>query len=194
MTSRILTLQLNADQAAALDELQVATGERTPAKAILAAIRTDARTRRQSAERLALVERQAEELCRVNERLEGTLAELRRAQDQIVKREKLAALGQLTAGVAHEIRNPLNFIKNFAEGCVDLLAEMEQEPTPTPVGAAAPSGDGQRRDMAGVSADIGENIERILFHAGRADRIVRDMLALGRGRRRAVPDAHQRPC
>ena len=67
-------------------------------------------------QRLNLVEQLAGELQGKNEQLEGVLAELHRAQDQIVTREKLAALGELTAGVAHEIKNPLNFVKNFARG------------------------------------------------------------------------------
>ena len=66
-------------------------------------------------QRLNLVEKLAQELGEKNEQLEEVLGELQRAQDQIVLREKLAALGEVTAGVAHEIRNPLNFIKNFSE-------------------------------------------------------------------------------
>ena len=77
-------------------------------------------------QRLNLVERLAEELQGKNEELETVLADLRRAQDQIVMREKLAALGELTAGVAHEIRNPLNFVNNFSEVSEELLAEMQE--------------------------------------------------------------------
>ena len=54
------------------------------------------------------------------------LGDLQKAQDQIVMREKLAALGELTAGVAHEIRNPLNFVKNFAEASEELLEEFQE--------------------------------------------------------------------
>ena len=75
-------------------------------------------------QRLNLVEKLAEELQDKNAELENVLADLQRAQDQIVMREKLAALGELTAGVAHEIKNPLNFVKNFAEVSAELIEEL----------------------------------------------------------------------
>ena len=78
-------------------------------------------------QRLNLVEKLAEELKGKNEQLEDALANLQRAQDQIVMQEKLAALGELTAGVAHEIRNPLNFVKNFSEVTEQLLEELLEE-------------------------------------------------------------------
>ena len=84
-------------------------------------------------QRLNLVEKLADELQdknvqleSTNDRLESTLEDLNRAQDQIVMREKLAALGELTAGVAHEIRNPLNFVKNFSEVSEELIVELRE--------------------------------------------------------------------
>ena len=147
------------------------------------------RLRSIEAQRLNLVERQAEELRRVNSRLEDTLGELRRAQDQIVMREKLAALGELTAGVAHEIRNPLNFVKNFAEGCTELLTELNEELAELISAEAGHLDDEQREYVAEINGDMSENLERILHHTKRADRIVRDMLSMGRGggERRPAP-------
>ena len=147
------------------------------------------RLRSIEAQRLNLVERQAEELRRVNSRLEDTLGQLRQAQDQIVMREKLAALGELTAGVAHEIRNPLNFVKNFAEGCTELLAELNEELADLISAEAGHLDDEQREYVAEINGDLSGNLERILHHTTRADRIVRDMLSMGRGggERRPAP-------
>ena len=147
------------------------------------------RLRSIEAQRLNLVERQAEELRRVNSQLEDTLGQLRQAQDQIVMREKLAALGELTAGVAHEIRNPLNFVKNFSEGCTELLTELNEELADLISAEAGHLDDEQREYVAEINGDMNENLERILHHANRADRIVHDMLSMGRGggERRPAP-------
>ena len=109
-----------------------------------------------------------------NTELEVVLADLQKAQDQIVIREKLATLGEVTAGVAHEIRNPLSFVKNFSEASEELLAEMRE---------ALEEG-GESPDVgliSNISNDLGENLERIRNHVDRANRIVQDMLAIGRG-------------
>ena len=109
--------------------------------------------------------------------LENANESLRQAQDQIVAREKLAALGELTAGVAHEIRNPLNFVKNFAEASDELLEEMNE---------IIDEGDGTFSEddisyIKEISGDLTGNLERIRSHGNRADRIVHDMLMMGRG-------------
>ena len=128
------------------------------------------------AQRLNLVEQLAEELQGKNEQLESVLAELERAQDQIVVREKLAALGELTAGVAHEIRNPLNFVKNFSEASEELLSELEE----VIADVADDIGEEDKDYIQEISNDLNGNLERIRTHGDRANRIVNDMLMMGR--------------
>ena len=127
-------------------------------------------------QRLNLVEKLAEDLQSKNDELERVLADLHLAQDQIVAREKLAALGQLTAGVAHEIRNPLNFVKNFSEASEELLVELKE--------VVEEIGDDIEEDQLSyigeISQDLSDNMERIRSHGNRADRIVHDMLMMGR--------------
>ena len=128
-------------------------------------------------QRLNLVEKLAEELQDKNAELETVLADLQRAQEQIVMREKLAALGELTAGVAHEIKNPLNFVKNFAEVSEELLEELGEILEET---GEAISED-QRGWIDEICQDLTDNLGRIREHGNRADRIVQDMLMMGRG-------------
>ncbi len=119
----------------------------------------------------------AGELQGKNDQLEIVLADLQKAQDQIVMREKLAALGELTAGVAHEIRNPLNFVNNFSEVSEELLQEMNE--------ILEEGGDSLNEEQKGniqdISQDLSSNLERIRTHGSRANRIVHDMLMMGRG-------------
>ena len=117
-----------------------------------------------------VLEVQRQDLASANENL-------RQAQDQIVAREKLAALGELTAGVAHEIRNPLNFVKNFSEASDELIEEMNE---------IMDEGEGDLDDeqmsyIKEIIQDLTDNLERIRSHGNRADRIVHDMLMMGRG-------------
>ena len=127
-------------------------------------------------QRLNLVEKLAEELGEKNTQLEDVLNELHRAQDQIVMREKLAALGEVTAGVAHEIRNPLNFVKNFSEVSEELIEELRE--------VLEEAGDvltEEQRDLIGeIATDLTENLTRIRSHGNRANRIVHDMLTMSR--------------
>ena len=124
--------------------------------------------------RLNLVEELNQELEGKNTELEVVLSDLQTAQDQIVMREKLAALGEVTAGVAHEIRNPLNFVKNFSELSEELLTEMRE--------AIEEGGNAPNVSLIGdISKDLIENLERIRHHGDRANRIVNDMLLMGRG-------------
>ena len=125
----------------------------------------------------------AGELSGKNDELEHTLADLSRAQDQIVMREKLAALGELTAGVAHEIRNPLNFVKNFSEVSNELLVELKEVLDEDGVTLS----DDQRGLVEDISGDLSSNLERIGSHTERANRIVHDMLMMGRGSSERAP-------
>ena len=141
-------------------------------------------------QRLNLVETLAEELKSKNDQLENALGDLEKAQDQIVMREKLAALGELTAGVAHEIKNPLNFIKNFSEVSVELMDELLEEiRNLTGNGKAAENGeDGEGPEdddtaeaIEEIAADLTGNLKTIHGHGERANNIVQSMLQMGRG-------------
>ena len=116
------------------------------------------------------------ELRKNNETLTATLDQLRTTQDQIVSQQKLAELGEVSAGVAHEIRNPLQFIKNFAESSVVIVAELAE------IAANKEKLDGEdfRSEVAELTADLTENMTRITHHSDRANRIVADMLDLRR--------------
>ena len=127
-------------------------------------------------QRLNLVEEMAEQLQEKNAQLEDVLADLQRAQDQIVMREKLAALGELTAGVAHEIKNPLNFVKNFSEASEELIEELNE--ILEEIGDSI--SEDQRSWIAEIQGDLSGNLGRIRSHGDRANRIVTDMLSMGR--------------
>ena len=126
---------------------------------------------------LDLVRELSESLQRKNDELERVLAELRQTQDRIILRRKLVELGELTAGVAHEIRNPLNFMKNFSEASEDLVAELRHEIDRRAVDLS----DDSRRAIVGAVEELTDNLARIRSHGDRADRIVRDMVTMGRG-------------
>ncbi len=128
-------------------------------------------------QRLNLVEQLAQELSERNDELQEVLEELSQAQDQIVAREKLAALGEVTAGVAHEIRNPLNFINNFSAVSAELLEEMAEVYEEFSDDLT----DEQRDLIEDINQDLNGNLERIQNHGKRANRIVQDMLLMGRG-------------
>ena len=137
----------------------------------------DLRQRSIQALQLDLVQKLSQDLQEKNEELERVLLELRQTQDQIVLRQKLAALGELTASVAHEIRNPLNFVKNFSEASEELLDELLE----TLDDSTSDLDDDKRRLITAISQDLAENMEHIRSHSDRADRIVHDMLLLGQG-------------
>ncbi len=102
---------------------------------------------------------------KLNDALEVTLSNLKSAQSQLVQSEKMASLGELTAGVAHEIQNPLNFVTNFSEVNKDLITEMKAEIEK-----------GNINEAIEIAKDISDNEEKIIFHGKRADAIVKGML------------------
>ena len=116
----------------------------------------------------------AEEASRT---IEAAYRELKTAQANLIQAEKMASLGQLTAGIAHEIKNPLNFVNNFAALSVDLLGELKETAAP---GFAALT-DEQRAEVEDVSAMLTSNLEKITEHGKRADGIVKAMLEHSRG-------------
>jgi len=97
--------------------------------------------------------------------IERTLANLKIAQDQLIRAEKMASLGELTAGIAHEIQNPLNFVNNFSEVNTELLQEMKSEMDA-----------GNMQQVKVIASDLALNTEKITHHGKRADAIVKGML------------------
>ena len=127
--------------------------------------------------RLNPVKRLTHELQATNAELETTRADLRRTREQVVVREKLAALGEITTGVVHEIKNPLNFVKNFAEVSEELLTELHEVIR----GCGEQLTEERRTLIQGISRDLTNNVKRIQSHTERANRIVYSMLRMGRG-------------
>ena len=97
--------------------------------------------------------------------IEKTLAELKSTQSQLIQSEKMASLGELTAGIAHEIQNPLNFVNNFSEVSNELIDEMNDELSK-----------GDIEEAKSIAAGIKQNLEKINHHGKRADAIVKGML------------------
>ncbi|MFN2439307.1 MAG: triple tyrosine motif-containing protein, partial [Chitinophagaceae bacterium] len=115
--------------------------------------------------RTAQVVEQKEEIASQRDNLEQTLLELKTTQDQLVQREKMASLGELTAGIAHEIKNPMNFVNNFAEVTAELVKEMNEQ---------LEKGDiSQAKTLA---ANVNQNLEKINHYGKLADAIVQGML------------------
>jgi signal transduction histidine kinase len=98
-------------------------------------------------------------------KIEKAYDELKATQQQLIQSEKMASLGELTAGIAHEIQNPLNFVNNFSEVNKELLAEMKEE-----------MDKGNLDDAKAIANDVIDNEEKIIHHGRRADTIVKGML------------------
>src|SRR5450631_4028077 len=102
--------------------------------------------------------------------LSQSLDELRTAQDRLVQTEKLASLGQLTAGIAHEIKNPLNFVNNFSALSAELIDELDETLAPAPLDQK------MRGDVDELTQMLKSNLEKVVQHGKRADSIVKNML------------------
>ena len=108
---------------------------------------------------------QNEEIETQKNSLEKTIKELNATQSQLIQSEKMASLGELTAGIAHEIQNPLNFVNNFSELNSELIDEMNDE-----------LNKGDIKEAKSIATDIKQNSEKINYHGKRADAIVKGML------------------
>ena len=113
-----------------------------------------------------------EEASRARAAAEAALGDLRRAQDQLVQSEKMASVGQLTAGIAHEIKNPLNFVNNFSDLSSDLLDELNEALAPEKLDLPADI----RAEIDDLTATLKGNLQKITDHGRRADSIVKNML------------------
>lgn len=125
---------------------------------------------RRKVELEGLVAERTAELTRQKEELENALTELRNTQSQLIQSEKMASLGELTAGIAHEIQNPLNFVNNFSEVSSELIAEIQEEIDKS-----------NKEEILEILKDLKINLEKINFHGKRADAIVKGMLLHSRG-------------
>ena len=123
---------------------------------------------------LDLVRSLSEEVQTKNDDLEKAMDELRRTQDQVVSQQKLLELRELTTAIAHQLSNPLNFVSNFSESCIELIEDIRQEmqcidSLPTE----------QRRGIDDLLGELQDSINRLLSHSNRAASVVQGALKLG---------------
>ena len=121
------------------------------------------------AEKNLLISQQNEQLeiqvAQRTKELQTSIEDLKATQSQLIQSEKMASLGELTAGIAHEIQNPLNFVNNFSEVNAELILEMKEELVK-----------GNIEEATNIAKDIADNEQKIIFHGKRADGIVKGML------------------
>ncbi|CAN5455621.1 hypothetical protein BH10BAC2_BH10BAC2_25410 [soil metagenome] len=152
----IAMLVINRKQKKALEKEKIKTQEIERENRITEALKSQLEI--QVAERTAALTLQ-------KEALEETVTELKATQAQLIQSEKMASLGELTAGIAHEIQNPLNFVNNFSEVNKELLLEMKEEIEK-----------GNIDEVKAIADDVIQNQEKINHHGKRADAIVKGML------------------
>jgi len=117
-----------------------------------------------------LVTERTYELTLQKEELQKAIDELKSTQNQLIQSEKMASLGELTAGIAHEIQNPLNFVNNFSEVSVELCQELQEEIEKADIEAS------EKEYITGIISDLSQNQQKITHHGKRADSIVKGML------------------
>ena len=152
----VAMLLINKRQQKALLKEKLKTKEEEEQNKIMVKVKAELEV--QVAERTA-------EITHQKESLEKTLDELKATQSQLIQSEKMASLGELTAGIAHEIQNPLNFVNNFSEVNTELIAEMQDAIEK-----------GNIDEVKAIAKDISDNEEKINHHGKRADAIVKGML------------------
>ncbi|MDX1642164.1 MAG: two-component regulator propeller domain-containing protein, partial [Balneolaceae bacterium] len=128
------------------------------------------RTRERELQHAKEIEKAYHDLEKAHTKLETAHENLRRTQDQLVQQEKLASLGQLTAGIAHEIKNPLNFVNNFSEISLEMVEEAQEEVAKLKEKSEA------REEIEFILGDIHGSLSKINEHGKRADSIVQSML------------------